>query len=414
LRNTDPVLIELQKARVRLLLEWPIFGPIILHLELKEVTWCLTAATDGRFFYYNRDFVKQLDREELIWLTAHEVLHCVFNHMFRCGNRNPDIWGMAIDYLVNYTLLTTKDSQGQMIGREIKNKPPIVRVLFDPDYTDDFSAEELYALLERKQVKIQMPLDMHLDGNGGGDGQKDLKHSDGQKGDGPPVLTSEEMEDIRNNIRTTLIQAAQQPNVDPGKIPAGILRMLNKLLEHKIDWRKMLDNVLRSAIKYDYTYMRLSRRFWSTGFILPGSDVQEKVKAAAFLDGSASTTKEMVTDFLSECAGIISTFADFELIIGTFDTEVYNVMTFTPDNADEIYDYPFRGGGGTVPSCCWEYMKEHEIEPHRLLIFTDGYVDDDWGDEDFCDTLFIIHSNPRAKPSYGQVCYYEPKEIFHE
>lgn len=402
MRNTDPVYEELQKARIKLLIEWPIFGAIILHLELKEVDWCDTAATDGRYFYYNREFVKKLDRAQLLFLTAHEVLHVIYNHIFRKGKRDKDIWGMAVDYIVNYTLLTTRDKQNQLIGREIKNVAPVENVLYDPAYTDDFSAEELYALLEKNQVKIQLPFDMHLEGDG--------SDGDGKSKDGPPILTDEEKDSIRDHIRASLIQAAQQLNFDPGKIPAGILRMVNRLLEPQIDWRLMLDTVLRSAIKHDYTYMRMSRRYWGSGLIMPGQDVMEKVTAVAFLDGSDSTTQEMITDFLSECKGIMDTFTDFELIIGTFDTKVYNVMTYTPDNADEIDFYPFHGGGGTIPLCCWDYMKAHEIEPHRLLIFTDGYVGNDWGDPDYCNTLFIVHSNPQAMAPYGSTVHYEPKQ----
>ncbi len=336
--------------------------------------------------------------------------NCVYDHIYRRGRRNKDLWNMAVDYIVNYTLITTKDQHDQTIGRKIENVPPVDKILYDPAYTDEFSSEELYALLEKNQVKIQMPLDMHLepDPSEAGEEKKDGDSSGGET-DGPPKYTEDQIQQIRDIIRTTLVQAAQQPNLDPGKLPLGIQRMLNRLLEPKIDWRQMLDNVLRSSIKYDYTYMKMSRRFWTTGFILPGQDVQDKVCAMAFLDGSGSTTQEMVTDFLSECKGIMETFPDFELTIATFDTEVYGEKLFTPDNADEIENYEFIGGGGTAPSCCWNYMKEHEIMPHKCLLFTDGYVGDDWGDPDYCDTLFIIHSNPKAKASHGLTAHYEPR-----
>ncbi len=406
---TDPVLDELQKARIKLLLDWPIFGPIILNLELKEVDWCPTAATDGQFFYYNREFVKKLDRAQLLFLTAHEILHCCFDHIFRRGNKNKDIWNMACDSLVNYSLINTKDRDGRMIGRIIENIPPVTKIIYDPAYTDEFTVDEIYALMEKNQIKIQMPLDMHLDAvSGDGDGESEGK-GDKPSDEGPPRLSEEAIQEIRDVIRTTLIQASQQPNLDPGKIPSGIKRLLNKLLESKIDWREMLDNVLRSSIKYDFTYTKMSRRFWTTGFVLPGQNNLDKVTAVAFLDGSGSTTKEMITDFLSECKGIMDTFQDFELTIGTFDTEVYNVFVYTPDNSDDIVKYPFRGGGGTTPSCCWKYMEEHDIMPHKLLIFTDGYVGDDWGDPNFCDTLFIIHSNPGITASHGVTVHYETR-----
>lgn len=353
---SDRVLDALLRARVKLMIDQPLIGQMILHLELKDAsTWCPTAATDGKYFYYNRDFIESLDRPRLLFLTAHEVYHCVLDHIFRRGERDKGLWNMAIDFLVNDSLVKAK------IGTMPEDG------LYDPEYSsDEYTSEELYALLEKKCVPVQMPLDMHLEG--GGD-------SPGEQGDGPPALTEDEIADIRDSIRATFLQAADQV----GKVPAGLERLLNSLRAAKIDWRHMLDTVLRSTIKHDYTYTRLSRRSWSGGLVLPGQDVMDKVVAVAFLDGSASTTQDMVTDFLAECKGILSTFRDFELTVGTFDTQVYNVVVYTPENADDIDHYGFYGGGGTAPSCCWDYMEANDIMPHKLIIFTDGWVENDWG-----------------------------------
>ena len=55
-------------------------------------------------------------------------------------------------------------------------------------------------------------------------------------------------------------------------------------------------------------------------------------------------------------------------------------------------------------------MKENEMEPHRILLFTDGLVGSDWGDEDFgVDCLFIVHSNPRIVSPWGRTVSYEPR-----
>ena len=383
---SDAVLDELLRARVKLMIDQPLIGQMILHLELKDAsTWCPTAATDGKHFFYNRDFIKSLDRPRLLFLTAHEVYHCILDHIFRRGDRDKGLWNMAIDFLVNDSLVKAN------IGTMPEGG------LYDPDYSSDiYTAEELYTLLEKKCVTVKAPLDMHLEGNGG--------DSQGEQGEGPPTLTDDEIADIRDSIRATFLQAADQV----GKVPAGLERLLNSLRAAKIDWRHMLDTVLRSTIKHDYTYTRLSRRSWSSGLVLPGQDVMDKVVAVAFLDGSASTTQEMVTDFLSECKGILSTFRDFELTLGTFDTEVYNVVVYTPENADDIDHYDFHGGGGTAPSCCWDYMEAHDIVPHKLMIFTDGWVENDWGREHWCDTLFIVHSNHIIAP-YGVTLIYEAR-----
>ena len=55
--------------------------------------------------------------------------------------------------------------------------------------------------------------------------------------------------------------------------------------------------------------------------------------------------------------------------------------------------YELMGGGGTDFMANWTYMKEQEYVPKKLIMFTDGYAWDSWGDPDYCDTVFVIHSN---------------------
>lgn len=382
----DPILATLTRARVHLLLEQPMFGHLILHLENREVQWCGTAATDGKYLFFNRVFIESLDFPELVFLVAHEVAHCLLDHLFRRGDRDPNLWNFAADALVN-----------DLVSKQGIGKMPQQGILL-PQYTsDDFTVEQLYELLKDKAITIRMPLDEHLDGNG--DGSED----------GPPQYTEMERQQIRDQMQTALVQGVQaQEASKPGSTPSGILRAVDRLLRPRIDWRQMLNTVLRSTIRHDYTYTRLSRRCWSTGLLLPGQDVLERVEAVACLDGSASTTVAMISDFLMECHGIMSTFRDFKLTVMTFDTEVYNVREFTPENADDIRCYEFYGGGGTDPGCCWRYLHEHRIQPHRLLVFTDGEVID-WGEPDYCDTLFIIHSNPLITAPYGQTTHYDKR-----
>ena len=62
----DPVLDEkaqeeLVTARVGLLIRHPFFGKMATRLKLINAdAWLPTAATDGRRFYYNSDFVERL------------------------------------------------------------------------------------------------------------------------------------------------------------------------------------------------------------------------------------------------------------------------------------------------------------------------------------------------------------------
>jgi predicted metal-dependent peptidase len=115
----------------------------------------------------------------------------------------------------------------------------------------------------------------------------------------------------------------------------------------------------------------------------------------------------MLRDILSEVKGIMQSFDDFKLRVWSFDTEVYGMETFTPDNIDDIDYYDVQGGGGTTFEANWEFMKENEIAPKFFVMFTDGYPGDGWGDEDYCETLFVIHGTTSIEAPFGQTAYYE-------
>jgi len=396
----DPVIKKLVGARIRLLLDKPWFGQMACHLMLVDATkWCDTAATDGRCFYFNREFIKRLKDDELLFLMGHEVLHCVFGHIGRRADRDPDIWNMAADYLINYVL--KKEDVGTVIAT----------ALIDNKYTDEMTTEEIYKLLLESSVAIKKPIDMHLDGKGSEDGDEDGNGNvDGDitvmGKNGPPKLTAADLKKIENEIRAAVIRTAQA--VGAGNVPLGVRRMIEDLIEPKLDWRSLLDAHIRSCVKDDYTMQRLSRRSWSSGgFLLPAQDYQLTIDIVVAIDASGSMTQEMLRDLLSETKGIVTTFRDFRLKVFTFDHNVYNLQEFTPENVHEIDHYELKGGGGTSFEVCYEFMKREGIEPMRFVMFTDGYPNGTWGDPNYCDTLFVVHGSTTIVAPFGLTAYYD-------
>jgi predicted metal-dependent peptidase len=99
----------------------------------------------------------------------------------------------------------------------------------------------------------------------------------------------------------------------------------------------------------------------------------------------------MLIDFLSEVHGIMSQYNDFTIYLWCFDTAIHNPVKITPDTASDLLTYEIGGGGGTDFDANFEYMKEQGIVPKKFIMFTDGYPWDSWGDETYCDSLFIVH-----------------------
>ena len=392
-------------ARVQLLMNHAFFGNLATRLRIVEASdWCPTAATDGRHFYYNQYFVKELDDLELLFLMAHEVLHCVYDHM---GvdvrqDRDPKLFNIAADYNINMTIEDNK------IGRVITTVP----ILLDRKY-EGLTSFEIYDKLYENAEKINIDdlldkvLDEHLDEEGDdgaeGDGQGD---KDGKKSS-KVKISKEEAKQIKDEVKNAVLQSAQAAGA--GNVPGAIKRMIDKLTEPKMNWRELIDVNIQSIFKRDFTFMKPSRRGWHCDAILPSMDNDETIDVVLALDMSGSIGNQQAADMFAEVRGIMEQYTDFRLRVFQFDTAVYGYAEFTPENMDELDDYQIVGGGGTDFDCIFDFLKNEDINPEKLVVFTDGYPWGSWGDDGYCDTLWVIHSHhdKTLEAPFGVTCHYE-------
>lgn len=415
--TSDPIPRELENrvreklitARVSLLLKKPFFGNIATRLVLTPADeWCPTAATDGRKFYYNHAFVDSLRTKEVEFLFGHEVLHVVYEHMDRRGDRDPQLHNIACDYCVNQDLVDQK------VGELITTVP----ALYDRKYSG-WSSEQVYDDLYKNAIKIDLDdllsrlLDDHMEDqeDGGAASDGDGNASDGDKdGNGRPQrpkLSDEEKKAIRDEIREAVLNAAKQ--CQAGDLPAGVARLVNKLTEPKMNWRQMLRMCLDSTVQNDYSWLVPSRRGWDMDAILPGMTPEQQIDIAVALDMSGSIGEAQARDFLSEIAGIMQQFEQYRIHVWCFDTDVYNDQVFTSDDVTDIRTYKVAGGGGTSFDVNWRFMKKRGIEPKRFIMFTDMYTGDGWGDANYCETLFISHGGSKIVAPHGLTVEYDEK-----
>ena len=307
--TSEEVIDRLIKARIEMLMSAPFFGNLATRLLLKDATdWCPTAATDGKYFYFNRNFVAALSDQEVVFLVGHEVLHCVYDHMDadRRGDRDPRLWNIANDYVINADLIDAN------IGEQIK----LVEICFDWKYRGQVS-EEIYDDLfkqaeEEGRVITQEPMDIHLDraeGDDEGAGGNKANGDDGEEG--PVKYTAEEKENNKQEFQNAVMQSAKAAGA--GNLPGGVKRMLDKLLNPTLDWRELLAMQIQSTIRSDYTYQTPSRKGQDSGFYLPGMDRETTIDIVAALDMSGSIMDEMAMDFLSEFKGIMDQYTDFNI-----------------------------------------------------------------------------------------------------
>lgn len=381
-------------SRIGLLLKAPFFGNMATRLKLINAdSWLPTAATDGRNFYYNTDFVNRLTAGELEFLFGHEILHVVYDHMGRVDTRDPRLWNCACDYAVNQDLVEHN------IGTKI------TPCLLDNKYRG-MSSEEIYDDLFENAEKIDIDqlldqiIDEHMDG-------KDAEGEDSDKeGNGrPKPMTAEEREELKNEIREAMLQSAQASGA--GNLPSGVKRLIKDLTSPVVNWHDLIEQQIQSLVKDDFSWMRPSRRSWHMDAVMPGMIPGEEIDVHIALDMSGSIGDEDTKAFLSEIKGIMESYDNYRIHVWCFDTEIYNHQVFDSENGDDILDYEPQGGGGTDFEANWTYMRENDIQPKKFIVFTDGYPFGSWGDPEYCDTVWIIKGNERAEPPFGVWAIYE-------
>jgi predicted metal-dependent peptidase len=233
---------KLITARVGLLLRASFFGNLATRLTLvNSDEWLTTAATDGRRFYYNSRFINMLKPKEIEFLFGHEVLHCVYDHFGRRGDRDPQLWNIADDYCVN----------GDLIKHRVGEKITTVPCLYDPKY-DGMCAEEVYDILYENAEKINIQdlidklLDDHLDGEGEGEGGRDGKEDKSSGGGkGKPKLSAQERQQIKDEIKEAMLAAAAASE-GAGNLPLGVKRILQEMTAPKVEPRAFR---LRAALR---------------------------------------------------------------------------------------------------------------------------------------------------------------------
>jgi predicted metal-dependent peptidase len=175
---------KIVRSRVQLLLNHPFYGNLATRLKIVNGSgWVPTAGTDGRHLYYNEEFFSKMTREEIDFVVAHEVMHCVYDHMSRRGSRDPRLWNCAGDYVINQELVDNR------IGR----LPTTVDGLYDTRFRNMFT-EEIFEILKEeadngKGDPNADSFDLHIDMSPDGDGEGAGKECDSTGNNGPIPLS---------------------------------------------------------------------------------------------------------------------------------------------------------------------------------------------------------------------------------
>ena len=99
--DMNKLLDEQQRAKAALLHLFPFFSTFVSKLRVIYTFKVKTQATDGYNLFVNPQFTANLDLTGKVFVMAHEIMHCVLNHMRRGKSHDPEKSNIAADYEVN-------------------------------------------------------------------------------------------------------------------------------------------------------------------------------------------------------------------------------------------------------------------------------------------------------------------------
>lgn len=161
---------DIEIIKRKMLVKYPFFGSVVANVDYRANKNIETAGTDGKTIYYNPNFLENLSVEEQTFIFAHEVCHIAFNHILRSEGKDPHIWNIATDAVINAFL--RRDGLKMVEG--------------GVDIADaiNYDAEQLYEkLLKEKQQQQQQCQGNQSQQQNGQQGQSQQNQS-GQGGSG--------------------------------------------------------------------------------------------------------------------------------------------------------------------------------------------------------------------------------------
>ena len=340
-------------ARIKLMLDEPYLASAIARFPLvnaEGLDWCETMAVDGFYIYVNPKFCESLNKDELVFVLAHEVMHCVLGHMDRRNGRDKTIWNYASDYATNLKLVK--------FGFKMPNVG-----LIDKKYTG-FTAEEIYEDLlkedNKKPKKDQWDLHLHESDN------------EGREFRSKEFPSPEERKRLRISILNEIGSSLR--GHAPGKLEAE----LKMAKGEEVPWHILLARFFTGLRKDNYRFMPPNKKHIWRGIYLPSVGTPGPSHIVIAIDTSGSMSNEILKKVLGEIDNLRS-FTQCKLTLIQCDAQINKIEEYEEYEPTNFEKYKLIGRGGTSFTPVFEYLlkKQNEESFHfdTLIFITDGFGD---------------------------------------
>lgn len=297
-----------------------------------------TAATDGKTIWISPTTAVDLPRDAFGGLLVHELLHCALDHVARRGARDPFLWNIAADIVVNGMIRSAGKfalPAGSVQDRTLEN----------------LSVEEVYEQVEREGVKTDSLTLIDVRPRG--------------PNDGDPTTAGKGTANPWRNALEQALAVARRRDPEFGDRAWTGHRELARLHQPQLSWTELL---WQFATRTPTDFVGFDRRFLWRGLYLDAMD-GETVRLKVAIDTSGSVSANDLSRFMSELLAILRAYPHVQSECYFADAILYGPYPLD----DEIVDRRPEGGGGTSFEPFFDSVRTSSDGADLLIYFTDGY-----------------------------------------
>lgn len=402
--ESRPEEFDLNIHTARLLMDEPFFASISRRID-KRASFAVPTAgvmvnpeTAQFEMLYNPTFFAGLTDAERRDVLKHEFYHVLFLHV---TDRLPEgvkmkLWNIATDLAINSHLHNLP--KGGLIPGETGT--PF-------EHLPRGESAEWYL--------ANMPNFGNDEGkqSGEGSGSQDSGDNEGEDGQGsgsgemPESLDdhsgwgscSQEVKEVANQRLKEIVRKAGEDCARSnswGTVSASARQKIMKILESKVDWKKVLRYFVKASQKANRSssIKRINRRY---AYIHPGKKSNRVAKIAVSIDQSGSVDNTMLAKFFAEL-NKLAEIAEFVVI--PFDTRVDESLIWTWKKNQKVEQERVMHGG-TCFNAPTEYVNNHGgFDGH--IILTDMCAPKPKSSK--CQRMWMTTAEHAKRP------YFQPKE----
>lgn len=371
---------DLNIHTARLLMDEPFFAAVSRRID-KRATYAIPTAgvmvnpdTAQFEMLYNPDFFGKLTDAERRDVLKHEFYHITFLHVTdrMPAGVKPKLWNIAADLAINSHLSNLPEGglipgegpfadlpRGMNAEWYLANLPKVVKDKKEMEYSEDGEDGE--------------PGPGGGPGQPGGEGGEQVSMADLSDEDLPDTLDdhsgwgncSQEVKDMAKERLKDIIKKAGEDCAKTnswGSVSAECRRKIMKVLDTKIDWRKVLRYFVKTSQKANRSssIKRINRRY---AYIHPGKKSNRVAKVAVSIDQSGSVDDTMLAKFFAEL-NKLAEIAEFVVI--PFDTRVDEDLIYTWKKGSKRQQDRVMSGG-TCFDAPTAYVNGQSFDGHIVL-----------------------------------------------